>query len=48
MLGSDILYALPGQPEFFTELALTLETLLVKPTARAIFAYQHRSGREAR
>jgi hypothetical protein len=48
ILGSDILYALPGQPEFFSELAATLDMLLSKPSAIAIFAYQHRSGIEKR
>jgi len=48
ILCSDILYALPGQPVFFKELATTL-TLLFRdalPHAVAVFTYQHRSGVE--
>lgn len=48
VLCSDILYALPGQPVFFKELATTL-TLLFRdalPHAVAVFTYQHRSGVE--
>jgi predicted nicotinamide N-methyase len=48
VLGSDILYALPGQPAFFKELAATLGRLFRGAPAHAVavFAYQHRSGVE--
>ena len=48
VLCSDILYALPGQPVFFKELATTLTLLFqsAPPHAVAVFTYQHRSGVE--
>lgn len=50
VLCSDVLYALPGQPAFFKELAATLGLLFRGAPAHAVavFAYQRRSGVEQR